>query len=234
MKILCNINCCDQETYLITENLSRSTLKPPLAGDCLVWHDIYCEGRKWEVVKARDLNQDRQRDRGKIKLLLRQKAGTGIKCSENNWRRAASSRLQTQEAKNGREGEIAALIEIKFCTLRYGCSLPCAIHTVTHGIKAAVGRIEKRVDFGFEWVQLPGPSPLTPVRSSLSPKPLPTASVDRILRFELAFLHWPSSVYLYLRGGGELPAAWAGDAVRFFSCSDWLFDPVGVDSSKWP
>ncbi len=43
---------------------------------------------------------------------------------------------------------------------------------------------------------------------------------------------WPQG--LAHAGGGELPAVRAGDAIRFSSCSDWLFDPVAVDSSKWP
>ncbi len=33
-----------------------------------------------------------------------------------------------------------------------------------------------------------------------------------------------STPSLRMHGGGALPAAWVGDAVRFSSCSDWLFD----------
>ncbi len=52
-------------------------------------------------------------------------------------------------------------------------------------LKAKVGRIEKRVDLAskFKRVQLPGLSPLTPVRFSSSPKPLPAAWLSLILCF---------------------------------------------------
>lgn len=113
MKNLCNINCCDQETYLITENLSRSTLKPPLTGDCLVWHDIYCEGRKWEVEKSKRFKQrqaERQRENKvtaeakswhKEWSAVRAKEQHRIDCKHETWR-------------EGREGGIAAFNEMKF------------------------------------------------------------------------------------------------------------------------
>ncbi len=51
-------------------------------------------------------------------------------------------------------------------------------------VKATVGRIEKRVDFlKLERVQLPGLSPLSSVRSSSSPKPVPAVWLSLILSF---------------------------------------------------
>ncbi len=120
----------------------------------------------------------------------------------------------------------------------------CGVHQYSYTsrfLKGTVGRIEKRVDltWKFEQVQLPGLSSLTPVRSSSPPKPLFAASLCLILLFRWVFSCklLLSHIALYLlftspplrplwvlacTGGGELLAAWAGDGVRFSSCSDWL------------
>lgn len=68
-----------------------------------VWHDVYCEGRKWDIVRARDSNWDRQGDREKIKLVLQQKADSWHKeSSVVRTIQAACSQMQPYEDTEGK------------------------------------------------------------------------------------------------------------------------------------
>ncbi len=87
-------------------------------------------------------------------------------------------------------------------------------------VKAAVGRTEKRVNLAwkFKQVQLPGSSPLTPVRSSSSPKTLPAASLDLILFSLLFFIGLPLCTCLCPVSCCFLIAWWLGCCLQVCHC----------------
>lgn len=110
MEDLCNINHCDQDTCRINENLSRSTLKPPLAGDSLglTWYILWREKvRGSESKRFKQTQAERRREN---------KVSAAAKSWHKEWsavriRQATPSGLQTHEDK---QREISALTEMKF------------------------------------------------------------------------------------------------------------------------